>query len=207
MPILINEINHPTITTIYTLSVSNGPCINTNTLTVFVIPIPQLNVQPKYSLVSQGESIILHAISTDSCVWVTSDWLSCNICNTTISTPESNIVYTVTATNNHGCSAVTTATVQVEIEASLYIPNTFTPNGDGLNDIFKPLCTNINSLTWVIFDRWGLQLFQTNEIDQGWYGTYKGSKCQEDLYVYRLEYTDISTNKTHNLVGQVNIVR
>jgi gliding motility-associated-like protein len=204
---IYNPVANPTETATYLLTLINGACITNNTLTVFVNPIPELNVQPKYSLVLQGESVSLHAISTDSCVWISYNWLSCSACNTTISTPESDIIYTVTATNNYGCSTVETATVQVEIEASIYIPNTFTPNGDGLNDIFKPICTNISSLSWVVFDRWGLQLFQTNEIDQGWDGTYKGTKCQEDVYVYKLQYTDMPTNKNHSLSGHVNIIK
>jgi gliding motility-associated-like protein len=204
---IYNPIAHPTSTITYTLTLTNGVCVTTNTLTVFVTPSPTVSVQPKYSIVLQGESVSLRAISTDSCTWITSNWLSCSACNTTIATPESDIIYTVTATNNYGCSTATTATVQVEIEATIYTPNTFTPNGDGLNDVFKPICTNISNLNWVVFDRWGLQLFQTNTIDQGWDGTYHGGKCQEDVYVYKLEYTDIPTNKAHSLSGHINIVR
>ena len=204
---IYNPIAHPTKTTTYTASIVNGPCINTNTLTIFVNPVPTLSVQPKYSLILQGDAVTLYATSTDSCIWTSLNWLSCSACNTTIATPASDIIYTITATNNYNCSTATTATVQVEIEATIYIPNTFTPNGDGLNDVFKPLCTNISNLSWVVFDRWGLQLFQTNEIDQGWDGTYHGGKCQEDVYVYKLQYTDITTSKIHSLSGHVNIVK
>ena len=204
---IYNPVAHPTTTTTYTASIANGTCINTNTLTIFVNPVPTVSVQPEYSLILQGDAVTLHATSTDSCIWTSSNWLSCSACNTTIATPASDIIYTITATNNYNCSTVTTATVQVEIEATIYIPNTFTPNGDGLNDVFKPLCTNISNLSWVVFDRWGLQLFQTNEIDQGWDGTYQGGKCQEDVYVYKLQYTDITTGRIHSLSGHVNIVK
>lgn len=204
---IYNPTANPTATTIYQLTITNGVCVNTNTVAVYVNPVPQVEVQPKYSLILQGDAVELHAISTDSCIWTTDNWLSCTQCNTTIVTPQTNIIYTVTATNHYGCSSAATTTVQVEIEASIYIPNTFTPNNDGLNDVFKPLCTNIIDLSMDIFDRWGLLIFHTNEAEQGWDGTYKGTKCQEDVYVYKLQYTDIPKHKTHNLAGQVNIVR
>jgi gliding motility-associated-like protein len=204
---IYNPVAHPTTTTTYTASIANGPCISTNTVTIVVHPLPALSVQPKYSLVPEGENVTLHATSTDSCIWSPGDYLSCNNCNTTLSTPASDIIYTITATNNYNCSTVTTATVQVEIEATLYIPNTFTPNDDGLNDVFKAVCNHIHDLKMVIYDRWGLLIFQTNTIDQGWDGTYHGGKCQEDVYVYKLQYTDDPTNKSHNMAGQVTLLR
>ncbi len=204
---IYNPIAHPTTTTTYTASIANGPCINTNTLTIFVHPVPVLSVQPKYSLVLEGENVTLHATSTDSCIWSPENYLSCTNCNTTISTPASDIIYTITATNNYNCSATTTATVQVEIEATLYIPNTFTPNDDGLNDVFKAVCNHIHDLKFFIYDRWGLLIYQTNTIDQGWDGTYHGGKCQEDVYVYKLQYIDDPKNKLHNMAGQVNLIR
>ena len=204
---IYNPFANPTQTTTYLLSLINGACVTNNTLTVFVNPIPSLSVHPKTSLVLQGESVTLFAVSKDSCVWTTPNWLSCSTCNTTVSAPDADIIYTVTATNNYGCTNVATATVQVDIEATLYIPNCFTPNGDGLNDIFKPLGINITDLTLLVFDRWGLQIFETTDIDQGWDGTYKGTKCQEDVYVYKLQYTDIPKNKKHTLSGHVSIVR
>ncbi len=204
---IYNPIAHPTTTTTYTASIANGPCINTNTVTIFVHPIPVLSIQPKYSLVLEGENVTLHVTSTDSCIWSPENYLSCSTCNTSISTPASDIIYTITATNSYNCSAITTATVQVEIEATLYIPNTFTPNDDGLNDVFKAVCNHIHDLKMVVYDRWGLLIFQTNAIDKGWDGTYHGGKCQEDVYVYKLQYTDDPTNKLHNMAGQVTLLR
>ena len=204
---IYNPKANPTTTTIYQLTVINGVCVNTNTLAIFVNPMPQVDVQPKYSVIEQGDAVTLHAISTDSCIWTTDNWLSCTNCNTTIATPQTTIIYTVTATNNYSCSSVATTTVHVDIQATLYIPNSFTPNNDGLNDVFKPLYTNMIDVSMNIFDRWGLLIFHADDAEQGWDGTYKGAKCQEDVYVYKLQYTDLPKQKTHNLAGQVTIVR
>lgn len=204
---IYNPIANPTSTTVYTVSITNGVCVNTNTVTIFVNPTPHLNVNPKYSVVTQGESVFIHANSSDTCTWYPADYLNCTNCGTVMSIPDANIVYTVTATNSEGCSAVATATVDIQIEYTFYIPNTFTPNKDQTNEIFKPLATHIHNFKMDIFDRWGLLLFQTEALDHGWDGTYKGGKCQEDVYVYKIEFVDDPSNKPHTKTGTVNIVR
>jgi len=204
---IYNPIAHPTSTTVYYVTVTNGVCVNTNSVTVFVNPSPQITVKPKYSLVTQGESIFIYATASDSCYWYPADYLSCTNCNTTMSIPDADITYTITTTNSYGCTTATTATVQVQIESTFYIPNTFTPNSDGLNETFKPLTTHIHNFKMDIFDRWGLLIFESDNTEQGWDGTYKGGKCQEDVYVYKIEYVDDPTNHSHTKAGQVNLIR
>jgi gliding motility-associated-like protein len=204
---IYNPIAHPIINTTYTVSVTNGVCINTNTLTIYVNPSPKVTVKPNYSLVLAGESIILHASSTDSCSWYPTTWLSCVDCNTNIATPDNDITYTITAINNEGCSTSTTATVQIQVESTFYLPNTFTPNNDGRNDTFKPAYTNIYNYKMVIFDRWGLLLFQSTNPDEGWDGIYRNGACQQDVYVYKVEYMDNVTTDFHSLSGHVNLIR
>ncbi|MHB8400918.1 MAG: T9SS type B sorting domain-containing protein [Bacteroidia bacterium] len=204
---IFNPIAHPNVTITYTLSVTNNTCVNTNTVTIFVNPSPTLSVQPKYSLVLEGENVTLHAQSSDSCVWSPTDWLSCGTCNTAVSTPQTDVIYTITATNALGCSTITTATVQILIVSTLYIPNTFSPNDDGLNDVFKPIYNHCHNIKMLVFDRWGLLIFQSDNADEGWDGTYRGGKCQEDVYVYKLDYTDDTKNKAHTMAGNVNLIR
>jgi gliding motility-associated-like protein len=97
--------------------------------------------------------------------------------------------------------------LQLQIESTFYIPNTFTPNSDGMNEIFKPLATHIHDYKIDVFDRWGLLIFQSTDLDHGWDGTYKGGKCQQDVYVYKVEYVDDPENRTHTKAGQVNLIR
>ncbi|HKC67301.1 MAG TPA: T9SS type B sorting domain-containing protein, partial [Bacteroidia bacterium] len=181
--------------------------VNSNTVTIFVNPAPQLSINPKYSLVTQGESVFIHANSSDSCYWAPADYLSCTACNTTMCLPDADITYTITAINSYGCTTIATATVDIQIEYTFYIPNTFTPNKDETNEIFKPLATHIHNYKMDIFDRWGLLLFETTDLEHGWDGTYKGGRCQEDVYVYKIEFTDDPANKTHTKAGTVNIIR
>jgi gliding motility-associated-like protein len=204
---IYNPIANPIGTTIYMASVTNGVCVNTNTVTVFVKPSPVIAVNPKYSVVTQGESVFIHATANDTCYWYPADYLSCTNCNTVMSTPDADVTYTITTTNSEGCTTATTATVHIQIESTFYIPNTFTPNNDGMNEIFKPLATHIHDYKIDIFDRWGLLIFQSTNLDQGWDGTYKGGKCQQDVYVYKVEYVDDPENRTHTKAGQVNLIR
>lgn len=69
-------------------------------------------------------------------------------------------------------------------------PNAFTPNGDGLNDEFKPVTnsTDIEHFSLSIYNRWGALVYQTSDITQGWNGTYKGELCQAGAYVYKIAY-------------------
>lgn len=204
---IYNPIANPENTTIYMVTVTNGVCVNSNTVTVFVKPSPHIIVNPKYSLVTQGESVFIHANSSDSCYWYPSDYLSCTSCNTTMCIPDANVIYTITATNSEGCTTATTATVDIQIEYTFYIPNTFTPNKDEMNEIFKPLATHIHDFKMYIFDRWGLKIFETDDLENGWDGTYKGGKCQEDVYVWKVEFVDDPSNHAHKKAGTVNIVR
>jgi gliding motility-associated-like protein len=71
------------------------------------------------------------------------------------------------------------------------MPNAFTPNGDGLNDVFLPKYKNGVEITFqmLIFNKWGEQIFSTNNITKGWDGTYKGVICPEDLYTWTITFS------------------
>lgn len=106
-----------------------------------------------------------------------------------VATPiEENTTYTVTVTNADGC----TATGQVEVTARIpqcnpddvFIPNMFTPNGDGVNDIFKIESIFVEEMSMVIFNRWGQKVFESTTLGSGWDGTFEGSQQDPDVYVY-----------------------
>jgi gliding motility-associated-like protein len=83
----------------------------------------------------------------------------------------------------------------------LYIPNCFTPNGDGKNEVFMPKGDGITSYDMKIFNRWGQLIFETTDINQGWDGRYKGNKVQIDVYVCVVDYTTecTGTNPVHKI--------
>lgn len=102
--------------------------------------------------------------------------------------------YTVSliVTNQYGCTNNTQRTLNIRTERAVYIPNAFTPNGDGLNDKFMPYASGdyLNAdFQMRIFDRWGNKLLFTGDINQGWNGIFKGGLCERDVYVYTIVFT------------------
>lgn len=107
-----------------------------------------------------------------------------------------------------GCSDTISYTVNVKpcSVTSIYIPNSFTPNGDGKNEVFKPTGESYRNLTMSIYDRWGMLIFESKGSDVYWDGTYKGKDCQQDVYVYVIRWYD-HTNIIKQSVGHVSLIR
>lgn len=106
----------------------------------------------------------------------------------------------------NGCTDTAYLDVIVQGDFSFYIPNAFTPNGDGKNETFFGVGEGIDTYDLYIFDRWGNLMFHGDEINKHWDGRYKGVKVQEDVYVYRVVITDIFRKK-HNFMGHVTVIR
>jgi gliding motility-associated-like protein len=89
----------------------------------------------------------------------------------------------------------------------LVIPNVFTPNGDGTNDVFNAgAIRNVTSLNILIFNRWGENIFQSNNLNFAWDGQYQSQKCPAGVYFWVVQYIDINGNK-HDLSGTVTLLR
>lgn len=120
---------------------------------------------------------------------------------------------TLTATTVNGCKDEKTQIVNVKNEFDVFIPNSFTPNYDGLNDVFKPVFSfyglDTKNYSLEIFDRWGHQLFSSKDYDKGWDGTVqnKGEEpLKEDTYVYKLNYKDLN-GQTYQKIGDVTLIK
>ncbi|HTB07629.1 MAG TPA: PKD domain-containing protein [Bacteroidia bacterium] len=111
-------------------------------------------------------------------------------------------------TNKYGCVDSITQCIVIEPFFTLYIPNAFSPNGDGVNDIFTAKGDYVCGFQMYIFDRWGMQLFYTEDMQKGWNGTVNGGQNveQEDTYVYLIYAVDCIEHKKHSYIGKVNIV-
>ncbi len=94
--------------------------------------------------------------------------------------------------NLSGCRDTLIQTITVLPDFALYVPNVFSPQGDGLNDTFLPVIRGVTNYNLKIFDRWGALLFETKDFTEGWSGTYKGEMCPQGEYVWVI---DLSTNK------------
>ena len=114
-------------------------------------------------------------------------------------TPKDSIIYLYTVTDKYGCQKSDTLFIAVKdvfcIEPYLFVPNSFTPNGDGHNDILYVNGLTLTEIDFAIYNRWGERVFATTDPKMGWDGTYKGKDCEPAVYVYYLTATCIGGEK------------
>ncbi|MCY7408772.1 MAG: gliding motility-associated C-terminal domain-containing protein [Chitinophagales bacterium] len=182
-----NPVVKPDVTTTYFVNAFIGSCVDQDTVTVTVLPLPPANAGEDVTI-NQGESTRLNASGGGIYQWIPPDALT----NAFISDPNANPINTITyaliVTGDNGCVAFDSVTVFVTHIHDVLAPNAFTPNGDGINDYFQFFLKGISLITSVkIFDRWGEMVYYsaTNEV-KGWNGTYKELDCEMDTYVYSI---------------------
>lgn len=127
--------------------------------------------------------------------------------------PRETTTYRVNVTNNGGCAASDNITIHVICNGgNVFIPNTFTPNGDGANDVFYPRGTGLFTIKSArVFNRWGEVVyersnFQANDAAAGWDGTYKGIKLNPDIYVYVIDVL-CDNNTTLPFKGNIALLK
>ncbi len=110
--------------------------------------------------------------------------------------------------NQHGCPDTSRIVVRIDPEFTFFAPNAFTPDGDGLNDVFHPQVRGIKTYELRIYDRWGGLVFQTNDQDQAWDGVASGKGGQPviGIYVYQAIIRDANL-KDHHIIGSVTLIR
>lgn len=183
----------------YSVVVTNQGCSSEDTLRLSLIP--NVAFAASVSLCGLSTGLELDAgVSGTTYLWSTGETSS------TIMVQQAG-TYWVTV-NAPPCTLGDTVEVTGVIgEIALYIPNSFTPNGDGLNDRFTAIGQNITQFHLVIFNRWGQLIFETYDL-AGWEGTLNGVVCQEDTYVYRIHYsTECTGNTQQQRLGHVTIIR
>lgn len=197
---------NPTKTTTYTVAMTNGGCYTVErSVTVTVLSKPIANAGPNKTIM-EGDAVKLDgAISGDSVRyhWTPPDHLNNPDLLTPAASPVDNTIYTLHATTNDNCGE-DTSNVFVRVYKKITIPNTFTPNHDGVNDYWdiKNLGTYPGS-SILVFNRWGQQVYQSIDYPKPWDGTYNGSPLPAGTYYYVIDLK----NDMPKLAGWVLIVR
>ena len=199
-----------------TLTTAQG-CVSVisqpNWVTVHPNPIADFTTNPnppEVTLINPTFNFIDQSFGADFWYWTFGDLTSDSINQNPSHTYQDTGYYNVTllVTNNYGCTDMTTQTVRIRPDFFFAAPNTFTPNGDGVNDIFFPgtmLGASAKNYDFFIFDRWGEIIFEGHDLRDGWDGTYKGKIVQNGVYVWTIEVTDLE-NIVHNYIGHVNVL-
>jgi gliding motility-associated-like protein len=196
----------PQSTTIYTAYVSNsGNCGATATVLVKVNPIPDINAGEDF-VSNLDEAMYLKATSNGTLTWVSGEGVLCATCPNTQIMAKKSGCYLAETVNSFGCKSRDEVCVEVTTDYNIYIPNVFTPNGDGNNDVFLVYGTGITKLEMTIFDRWGEKLFNSKDQLQGWDGMYKGVLSKQDAYTYLVTYTSLD-GKKHEKTGHVTLLK
>ncbi len=141
----------------------------------------------------EGQKTYIHATSITGCTytWEPSTGLDNPNSSTTGASPTVTTTYIITIEDPYGCVYKDTLIIYViDVicdEPYIYVPNAFTPDNDGKNDILYARTNFAERLYFVIYDRWGEKLFETTNTEIGWDGTYKGKKLDPGVFVYYLE--------------------
>ncbi|MCF8327035.1 MAG: gliding motility-associated C-terminal domain-containing protein [Bacteroidales bacterium] len=178
-------------------------CQNQDTATVTVFPLPDITAEVADSIICLGEETELYASGAESYDWsngATGD----NITIMPMSTKE----YTVTGTDTNGCQNTASVVAKTEDCSTFFIPNAFSPNGDGINDVFKPKgdMSAVKEYEFKIFDRYGNIIFQTEDVNEGWDGRIDGELAPNDSYAYLIYYKSV-WGKEFTKKGTVIILR
>jgi len=198
----------PSVTTQYAVSIQDEySCADTLTTTILVHPLPDINALPGDTSVPYGTQLQLIASGAVSYTWSPADFLNNPFLPAPTAYITDNVVFIVTGLDNNGCSKSDSVFITVTYNHYLALPNAFTPNGDGRNDVFKIGNMNFQKLQeFSVYNRWGQQVFTTNDPKQGWDGTYNGQPQEMGVYTYLIQvaYPDGTVD---NYKGDVTLIR
>ncbi len=196
--------------------VSDSGCItsfvNPDFVTIYPKPTAGFKVDPEE--IDENDPVMNIKSSAQNAVWThyfVNDGFSAgteNFIHTFKNITQAKPMIVQVVKNEYNCADTIQELLKVKPAFVIYIPNTFTPNGDGLNDGFQAKGVGITRFSIQIFDRWGHMLYETHDIENAWDGTAKGSAdpIKEDTYVWKAKVVDL-LNKTHDLSGHVSLIR
>lgn len=197
------------------IATNGSGCADTVTKSLKINPLPDVTAPAVLQKVV-GVPIVLPATYSAGVLsyqWSPAKDLNCSDCPQPVATPNFNTTYVITATDTNGCHNSTSVQIITLCKgATVFMPNAFSPNGDGSNDI---LYVRGNGLARIkslrIFNRWGEVVFEKREVpandpSSGWDGIYKNQKAQPDVYIYQLEVY-CENSEVIKLEGNVALIK
>ena len=210
-----NDVYKPDTLTVSLTITSDSGCVTSGTkinyITVYPNPVAGFSVQPQTtSIIDPVISIIDLSVGTDFWNWNLGDQDTSSGLHPAPHTYKDTGTYTITLITStlHNCKDTAYQTIVIEPDFVFYIPNSFTPNDDGINDFFSGKGIFIKQYEMSIFDRWGNLIFFTDDINKPWDGkaNHGSEMAQRDTYVYTIKITDYNRRK-HTYKGIVTLVK
>jgi len=161
------------------------------------------------TIIVKGAAMQFDATGGTQYAWSPSD----NLSNPSISDPVGDFPdtgtfdYVVEVASSFGCTGSDTIEVRVVNQAEFFVPDAFTPNGDGKNDVFKPIAVGYKSINYFcVFNRYGQRVYTGNSFDEGWDGTFNGERADMGVYFWEISFVD-RYGKQGFLKGDVTLIR
>ncbi len=192
----------------FVLPTSAG-CDSVVTVNVTILPLPNVTVIPSDATIFEGESLQLSASGAVNYTWYPSDSLSCDTCPSPIANPTETITYVVMGTDAFGCTTLDTIRIEVDIRCNEpFIPTIFSPNGKGpvANELLCLFSNCVDKLKFVVYNRWGEQVFETEDITKCWDGFYKDELAISGIYAYNLYILQLDGTVV-NKKGTITLVK
>ena len=190
-------------------------CKNSDSKDVVVAPLPAVTMGPD-PVIPVGTGVDLPVSYSGSIRlynWTPTGNLSCPDCPIPYANPKFTSKYKVTVVDSNGCRASSDVTVRVVCtDKNYFLPNTFSPNNDGMNDVFYPRGSSIDRIQSMrVFNRWGQLVFEkknftANSMSDGWNGMFQGKPANMDTYVYVVEYL-CENGEIVPVKGNVTLIR
>lgn len=196
----------PIIPTVYYVTGwDSSGCPGNDSVFVDLFPEPWVKTNPDvYAFLYDEIQLSAEASSSGLFTWSPGEYLSCVNCIAPVSEPNKNYAYQVLFVDENGCIA--TDSIHIYYDPILYVPNTFTPDGNEFNHVFKVKGGNIDEFEMLIFNRWGELIYTLTSLEDSWDGTYNGMNCQDGTYVWKAKFSDF-TGEKYILTGHVNLIR
>ena len=203
----------PEQTTQYIVTAKDKTCSTTDTVTVRVIPEIKVIVTPNSEITANepfqlnASSTQLSGISSASFEWSPPYGLDNAMMSNPVATLTASQLYTVTVSTPQGCRGEGTVLLTVNPPSTFLLPNAFTPDGDGKNDLLLPVTIGITSLNYfMVYNRWGQVMYSSKSLTEGWDGRVKGIEMGSGTYVWKVEAVT-NSGKIINKTGNVLLIR
>ncbi len=196
----------PLFTTTFTVYItdSNG-CSASDELTVYVGQPPYVDAGPNRDVEWLDQIRLLGSTSGDTYWWTPAENLSCSYCALPEVQSDEPGWYVFHALDENGCEGMDST--YLDIFYPIYVPNSFTPNNDGVNDVFFVSGLRLQGYRLIIYNRWGEEVFYSEDGEKVWAGESKNEThfCPDGVYLYSLRYED--QDGAHLLHGHVSLLR